>query len=83
MRIGGGNMELTEEYIKNLAKCMKINIEAEILENEDIFKVTLVSDNNAILIGKEGKMASSIRTLIQAFAYLNNIKNVKINIDSF
>ena len=48
-------IEYISEYIQNLSRCMKINIESEILESEDIFKVTLVSDQNAILIGKEGR----------------------------
>ena len=35
------------------------------------------------VIGKSGKMASSIRTLVQAYAYIHELKRVKINIDSF
>lgn len=35
------------------------------------------------VIGKKGKIANSIKTLIQAKAYNEGIKNVKVNIDSF
>ena len=35
------------------------------------------------VIGKKGKIANSIKTLIQAKAYNDNVKNVKVNIDSF
>lgn len=69
------------EYIQNLSRCMKINIESEILESEDIFKVTLISDQNAILIGKEGRTLNSIQLLLK-----QSIKNkiglsLKINVD--
>ena len=74
-------IEYISEYIKNLSRCMKINIESEILESEDIFKVTLVSDQNAILIGKEGRTLNSIQLLLK-----QSIKNkiglsLKINVD--
>lgn len=70
-----------KEYIKNLAKYMKINIETEILENEDIFKVTLVSDQNAILIGKEGRTLNSIQLLIKQSIKNKIGLNLKINVD--
>ena len=68
-------IEYISEYIQNLSRCMKINIESEILESEDIFKVTLVSDQNAILIGKEGRTLNSIQLLLK-----QSIKN-KIGIE--
>ena len=35
------------------------------------------------VIGKRGKVANSIKSLIQAKAYNDGVKNVKVNIDSF
>ncbi len=35
------------------------------------------------VIGKKGKIANSIKSLIQAKAYNDGVKNVKVNIDSF
>ena len=74
-------IEYISEYIQNLSRCMKINIESEILESEDIFKVTLVSDQNAILIGKEVRTLKSNQLLLR-----QSIKNkiglsLKINVD--
>lgn len=40
------------------------------------------SDMGAV-IGRNGKMANSIRTLVQAYAYIHELNRVKINIDSF
>lgn len=77
--------------------CFTENLVKGIVKNPDMVKVQLLDESNdvneleiivkdedmGVVIGKNGKMASSIRTIIQAFAYLNNIKKVKINIDSF
>ena len=35
------------------------------------------------VIGREGKIANSIRTVVQASSYLRDSKKVKINISSF
>ena len=35
------------------------------------------------IIGKGGKIATSVKTLIQAKAYNDGIKRVRVNIDSF
>ena len=44
----------------------------------------MVSDDDmGRVIGKSGKMAKAIRTLVQATAYNKGIKRVTINIDSF
>ena len=43
----------------------------------------VASEDMGAVIGKQGKNAKAIRTLIQAHAYLNDIKRVKVNIDSF
>ncbi len=52
-------------------------------EESIILEIIVHSDDMGLVIGRSGKMASSIRTLIQAHAYLLNKSRVKINIDSF
>lgn len=52
-------------------------------EDETILEVIVASEDMGAVIGKQGKNAKAIRTLIQAHAYLNDIKRVKVNIDSF
>lgn len=51
-------------------------------ENTVLIQVMVSSDDMGRVIGKGGKIANAIRTLVQASAYINNQK-VKINIDSF
>lgn len=71
-----------KEYINNLENGFNIKINKEIKFQEDILKIVLVSDNNSILIGKDGRTLESIQILLR-----NSIKNktginVKVNIDA-
>ena len=78
-------VEYAEFLVKNIVKQPDLVKVTSFNGDEDttIVEIIVCEDDMGAVIGKEGKMASSIRTLIQAFAYLNNMKNVKINIDSF
>ena len=46
---------LIDEVIKTIGQNMNIVIDNEILVSDEIYNVTLISNNNSILIGKEGK----------------------------
>lgn len=51
---------------------------------ESIVLEILVSDSDmSRIIGKQGKVANSIRNLIQLKAFNDGIKNIKVNINSF
>lgn len=79
-------VKLTEELVKNLVqnKDMVSVKEFETNEEDTIFiQVMVDSQDMGRVIGKNGKIASSIRTIVQASSYLHNNKKVKINIDSF
>ena len=52
-------------------------------ENTILIQVMISSDDIGRVIGKSGKNANAIRTLVQASSFLNDNKKVKINIDSF
>jgi predicted RNA-binding protein YlqC (UPF0109 family) len=53
-------------------------------EDDSVVLEVLVHESDmGAIIGKQGKMAKSLRTLVQAYAYLHDNKRVKINIDSF
>lgn len=76
--------ELTEYIVLSIVKD-KENVEISVEQMAD--KLTTVNilvseDDLGILIGKAGKVANAIRTVIQAAGYANNKKNIKINIDS-
>lgn len=75
----------TENLVKSLVKEPEMVSVKEFLGDDDIIQLEIIvtEDDMGAVIGKGGKMASSLRVLIQAAAYNMNIKRVRINIDSF
>ena len=52
-------------------------------EKELQIQVLVPEDQMGRVIGKEGKIAKAIRTIVQASSYINENKRVNINIDSY
>jgi predicted RNA-binding protein YlqC (UPF0109 family) len=80
------NIDLFSEYVvKGICKepdMVKVkSYDGE--DNETIVEILVTSDDIGSVIGKNGVNAKAVRTLIQAYAYLNNLGHVKVNIDSF
>lgn len=76
---------LTSYLIKSLVKDPE-SVSVKQFETEDdtiLIEVLVSSDEIGAVIGKNGKIANSVRTIVQASSYLNDKKRVKINIDSF
>ncbi len=80
-------MELTDfatYLIKNLVKNPDlVKVSSFDNEEETIVEILVSNEDMGAIIGKGGKNAKAVRTIIGAHAYLNNIKRVKVNIDSF
>ena len=53
-----------KEYIKVMGSNMGLTINSEIREKEDAYEIMLISDNNNILIGKDGKTLNAIQLLL-------------------
>lgn len=70
-----------EEFIKNLSTLLNIDIDSEVLFNEESYNVTLVSDNNSILIGKEGKTLNAIQTILRQAIKQEASISLKVNVD--
>ena len=70
-----------KEIIADLSRLLEIDLNSEIRVHENIFNVLLVSSNNAILIGKEGKTLEAIQTLIRQIVQNNTDMDIKVNID--
>ena len=79
-------VSLTEQIVKSLA-LHKDSVSVKEFptdeENEILIQVMIDSEDMGRVIGKGGKCANAIRTLVQASSYLSDNKKVKINIDSF
>lgn len=75
----------TEFLIKGVVKNPDM-VKVQNFEDDDenqILEVLVQNEDMGIVIGKNGKMINSVRTLIQAAAYNKGLKKVRINIDSF
>lgn len=77
-------VELTKMIIESLVSDPD-SISVKEFEEEDniIIEVMVPEDSIGSVIGREGKIANSIRTIVQASSYLKDNKKVKININSF
>ena len=78
-------VELTEYLIKSLVKDPEMVSVKKFDDDEETITIQVLVDNDDMgaVIGKGGVTANAIRTIIQASAYINKDKRVKINIDSF
>lgn len=78
-------VEFTEYLVKSIVKepdMVKVkSFEGD--EDYTIIEVIVAESDMGAVIGKGGKMASAIRTLVLAKGYLEHSGKIKINIDSF
>lgn len=79
-------VELTEFIVKSLVVNSE-NVSVKEFESDEentvLIQVLVDSDDMGRIIGKGGKIANAVRTLIQASSYIKDNKKIKINIDSF
>lgn len=77
---------LTEKIIKSLVENEEaVSVKEFPTEEENVMliQVIVAEDDMGRVIGKSGKTANAIRTLIQASSALKDNKYVKIDIDKF
>lgn len=79
-------VSLTEEIVKSLV----VNTDAVSVkefptedDNTILIQVMVAEEDMGRVIGKSGKCANAIRTLVQASSSLKDNKYVKIDIDKF
>ncbi len=77
---------LTEEIVKSLV-VDKDGVSVKEFPTEDentmLIQVMVNSDDIGRVIGREGRTANAVRTLVQASSALNDNKYIKIDIDKF
>lgn len=79
-------VKLTETIIKELvndADSITVKEFPSENENEVTIQVMVPEDQMGKVIGRQGKTAKAIRTIVQASSYMNQNKRVNINIDSY
>ena len=77
---------LTETIIKKIVtdpESVSVKEFATEEENTIQIEVLISSDDMGKVIGKNGKIINSIRTIVQASSSLEDNKKVKINVDSY
>lgn len=77
---------LTEEIVKSLVQDTDaVSVKEFPTEEDDVIliQVMVAEDDMGRVIGKSGRTANAIRTLIQASSSLKENKYVKIDIDKF
>lgn len=74
-------VEYIKEFFNNVGKLSNIEITTEVEIEGDYFNVNLVSTNNSILIGKDGRTLNSLQIILrQIFRNQINLP-AKINLD--
>lgn len=78
-------VELTEFLVKSVVSDPDMVSVKQFEDDEDYIIIQVLVDDSVIgsVIGKKGIIANAIRTIVQASAYANGLKKVKVNIDSF
>ncbi len=75
--------KLTEFLVKKIVKDPETVSVKQFEEGDDIIIEVLVDNSDmGQVIGKSGNTANAIRTIVQAAAYKNLNKRVRVNIDS-
>jgi spoIIIJ-associated protein len=73
--------EYLEKFIKEYSNLMNISIQYELNETEGIYNLTLVTENNPILIGREGKTLECLQLLIRQAILKQTGFPIKVNVD--
>lgn len=78
-------INFTTNLVKNLVKEPDMVSVQEFLGDDDSIMLEIIvhESDMGTVIGRGGKMAGAIRTMVQAYGYIHELKKIKINIDSF
>lgn len=70
-----------KDFMNELSHLMNIKIVTTVKQEDSIFKVFLDSDNNSILIGKDGKTMKSIQVLLKQTILSKTGIHTKVHLD--
>ena len=62
-------LEYIKELLKNITKYMGLTVNMEVKKRDDNVTISLYSDNNAILIGKDARTLNALTTIIKQSIY--------------
>ena len=73
--------EFVRNFLNNLASNMNTSFNIEVNEKDGVISVIIVTDDSAILIGKEGKTLNSIQTILRQSLRKYGNFDIKVNLD--
>ena len=71
-------LEFAKKYIKDVISGMGLEVNLETRRTENNLQIKIHSNNNAILIGKNGRTMTSLQTLVRQAIYVQT--GIKVNI---
>ena len=71
-------VDFIKDTLNEITKNMGVNINLEVRKRNETISIKIFSDNNAILIGKNGRTISALQNLIKQMVY--NVLEEKISI---
>ena len=75
-------VNLTEYLVKELLPNTEVTVKQVESEGDTVIQVLVPNECMSTIIGKGGNIANSIRTIVQAAAYVKKLGRVRVNIDS-
>ncbi len=70
-----------KETLTEILKLMDIEVNYEVRRRDNTITIKLFSNNNAILIGKNGRTISSLQTIVRQIVSKETNENIKIMLD--
>ena len=74
-------IEYIKEIVQNIGNALVSKISTKVSDTYDVLNVSIYSDVNPILIGKDGKNLSAIQTIIKQSIFKKFNRNVKVTVD--
>ncbi len=75
-------IEYIKNYLKEITDLMGLKVQPEVQKRENFIKVNMICDNNAILIGKNGRTMSSLQVLIRQAVQTKCGQRINIILDA-
>lgn len=78
-------LEFAKKYIKDIIEGMNLEVNLETRRNENNIQIKLHTNNNPIIIGKNGRTLSSLQTLVRQaiFAQSGVYTNVVLDVENY
>ncbi len=70
-----------KDHFSRLSELMNVDIKCEIKIREELLNVNLITSNNSIIIGKDGKTLAAIQSLLKQILNNKTPFNIKLNVD--